>query len=381
MIKAAGTFDSMECTAAAQTQQTQQQASPSVQSQQYLNGSNEPRHHYVNPLVSNFPTVVGPKLPCKYRVRRAIGRGAFSTVWLLINNETGVTVVGKLSDTTHTSSANKAFAQAEVENMRCCHHPNIIALIETYESNQIELYILEYANAGDLQTQVDTRSQPPPNTNNGAPIPYREEEVLVIFAQLCLAIRYLHDRRIMHRDLKTPNVLLTRSGLIKLGDFGFSRQYQESVSGEVGNTFCGTPYYLAPELWQRQSYSYKADIWSLGVIVYELLALRKPFQATNLPELMEMVTRQNSFEALPADRYSPELLQLVYRMLSVEPSKRPSVIDILNSPLFQQKALPILKINVRRIKNLDGDVQSQLVKDVDAVLIDSRGDSSTPPVA
>lgn len=353
-----------------------QPSSPPVQPQHPPNGSNEPHHHYVNPLVSNFPSVVGPKLPCKYRVRRAIGRGAFSTVWLLINNETGETVVGKLSDTTHTSSANRAFALAEVENMRCCHHPNIIALIETYQANQIELYILEYANAGDLQTQVDTRAQPPANTNNGAPIPYREEEVLVIFAQLCLAIRYLHDRRIMHRDLKTPNVLLTRSGLIKLGDFGFSRQYQESVSGEVGNTFCGTPYYLAPELWQRQSYSYKADIWSLGVIIYELLALRKPFQATNLSELMEMVTRQNSFDSLPTERYSPLLIQLVYQMLSVDPNTRPSVTDILSSALFQQKALPLLKINVRRIKNLDDDVQSQLVKDVDAVLANPEDDVS-----
>ncbi|KPI89440.1 putative protein kinase [Leptomonas seymouri] len=367
----------MECATAPQQQC---QVSPSVPPPP-PNGRCEPHHHYVNPLVSNFPSLIGPRLPCKYRVRRAIGRGAFSTVWLLINNETGETVVGKLSDTTHTSSANKAFAQAEVENMRCCHHPNIITLIETYEANQIELYILEYANAGDLQTQVETRAQPPANTNNGAPIPYREEEVLVIFAQLCLAIRYLHNRRIMHRDLKTPNVMLTRRGLIKLGDFGFSRQYQESVSGEVGNTFCGTPYYLAPELWQRQSYSYKADIWSLGVIIYELLALRKPFQATNLSELMEMVTRQDSFEALPADRYSSELIQLVYQMLSVDPNKRPSVSNILSSPLFQQKALPILKINVRRIKNLDDAVQNQLVNDVDAVLLGPRSDSTASQTA
>ncbi|KAG5505455.1 hypothetical protein GH5_03481 [Leishmania sp. Ghana 2012 LV757] len=333
-------------------------------------------HHYVNPLVSSFPTVVGPKLPCKYRVRRAIGRGAFSTVWLLINNETGVTVVGKLSDASHSSSANKAFAKAEVENMRCCRHPNIISLIETFEAGDKFLYVLEYANAGDLQTQVDTRAQPPPGTNDGSPIPYREDEVLVIFAQLALAIRYLHDLRIMHRDLKTSNVLLTRSGLIKLGDFGFSRQYQESVSGEVGNTFCGTPYYLAPEMWQRQPYSHKADIWSLGVVVYELLALKKPFQATNLPELMEMVTRQGSFDPLPAERYSSDMLSLVHQMLKVDPSERPSINEILALPLFQHRGLSILKINVRRIKNLDAEVRERLVEDVETVLGDN--DVSSP---
>ncbi|CBZ27060.1 putative protein kinase [Leishmania mexicana MHOM/GT/2001/U1103] len=357
------------------------QFSVSLPEQQPVNGTNDPHnHHYVNPLVSSFPTVVGPKLPCKYRVRRAIGRGAFSTVWLLINNRTGKTVVGKLSDASHSSSASKAFAEAEVENMRCCNHPNIISLIETFEAGEKSLYILEYANAGDLQAQVDTRAQPPPGTNDGTPIPYREDEVLVIFAQLGLAIRYLHDRRIMHRDLKTSNVLLTRSGLIKLGDFGFSRQYQESVSGEVGKTFCGTPYYLAPEMWRRQSYSYKADIWSLGVIMYELLALKKPFQATNLSDLMEMVTRQGSFDPLPEDRYSSDMISLVNQMLRVDPSERPSINDILALPLFQQRGLTILKINVRRIKSLDVEVRARLVEDVEAVLGDNNLSSEASPL-
>ncbi|KAK7195631.1 protein kinase [Novymonas esmeraldas] len=357
------------------------QCSSSPTGQPLASGSSDtsqhPHHHYVNPLVSSFPTVVGPRLPCKYRVRRAIGRGAFSTVWLLINNESGDTVVGKLSDSTHTSSASKAFAKAEVENMRCCNHPNIISLIETFEAGDKSLYILEYANAGDLQTQVETRAHPPAETNNTSPIPYCEDEVLVIFAQLGLAIRYLHDRRIMHRDLKTPNVLLMRSGLIKLGDFGFSRQYQESVSGEVGNTFCGTPYYLAPELWQRQSYSYKADIWSLGVIFYELLALRKPFQASNLSELMELVTRQGSYAPLPADRYSSDMIGLVDQMLRVDPNERPSITHILSSALFQHRGLKILKINVRRLRNVDADVQARLVEDVEAVLGDNDVSSTT----
>ncbi|AIN98378.1 protein kinase, putative [Leishmania panamensis] len=355
------------------------QSSTFLPEQRHLSSKSGPQnHHYVNPLVSSFPTVVGPKLPCKYRVRRAIGRGAFSTVWLLIDNKTGQTVVGKLSDASHSSSASKAFATAEVENMRCCSHPNIISLIENFEAGEKSLYILEYANAGDLQTQVDTRAQPPPGTNDGSPIPYREDEVLVIFAQLGLAIRYLHDHRIMHRDLKTSNVLLTRSGLIKLGDFGFSRQYQESVSGEVGNTFCGTPYYLAPEMWQRQPYSYKADIWSLGVIMYELLALRKPFQATNLSELMEMVTRQGSFDPLPEELYSSDMISLVKQMLKVNPSERPSINEILALPLFQQRGLRILTINVRRIKNLDTEVRARLVEDVGAVLGDNDISDAAP---
>lgn len=325
-------------------------------------------HHYTNQLVAQFPSIIGPRPPCKYRVRRAIGRGAYSTVWLLVNNMTGARVVGKLLESLEKSGSHKEFARAEMENMKRCDHPNIVSFIEMFESDDKLLFILEYANAGDLQRQLDTRAQPPLETNGGRAIPYNEEEVLVIFAQLCLAVHYLHHHRIMHRDLKTPNVLLTRSGLVKLGDFGFSRQYQESVSGDVGNTFCGTPYYLAPELWQRQSYSYKADIWSLGVIIYELMTLKKPFQAGSLAELMEVVTQQGNFEPLPTDRFSAQLIGLVNQMLSVDPMRRPSIREIMVTPLFHDQGLPLLQINVRRITSLDESVRSRLLSDVETAL-------------
>ena len=80
---------------------------------------------------------------------------------------------------------------------------------------------------------------------------FKEHEVLFILVQLCLALQHIHSKKMMHRDLKTANVLLTSSGIVKIGDFGFSRQYEDSLSKDVGTTFCGTPYYLSPELWKE----------------------------------------------------------------------------------------------------------------------------------
>ncbi|CAD2218413.1 protein kinase [Angomonas deanei] len=328
---------------------------------------------YVSPLISSFPDIIGMQLPCKYRPRRPIGRGAYSTVWSLINNETGDTVVGKLADLSQMSEDNQNFARSEAQNIRQLDHPNIIKLFDTYERDHKLLHVLEYADAGDLLTQVEVRTRS--KGAEGGPAYYQQDELLVILSQLCLAIEYIHDRRIMHRDLKTPNVMLMKVGLIKLGDFGFSRKYDESVSNNVGNTFCGTPYYLAPELWRQQPYSYKADIWSLGVMCYELMTLGKPFPAADLDGLMQRVCQQGSYEPLPADRYSADLIQLVERMLTVNPDQRPSIKEVLHHPVVSGRGLELIKINVRRLRNLEVSVADRIVAEVDRVQAEVRAAS------
>ncbi|KEG12297.1 putative protein kinase [Trypanosoma grayi] len=298
---------------------------------------------------------------------------------MLVDNATGRIVVGKLADLTHMSGQSRNFARTEAVNIANCEHPNIIQLLDTYEANESLLHILEYADAGDLMTQVECRAKHVDQRNSdnvsnmskglNRPVPfyYMENEILVILAQLCLAIKYIHDKKIMHRDLKTPNVLLTKSGLIKLGDFGFSRQYDKSLSDDVGRTFCGTPCYLSPELWRRESYSYKADIWSLGVLLYELMTLRKPFPSTNMRDLMQRVLKEGSYDPLPTDRYSQGLCDLCRSMLRVNPQERPSIIEVLATPILLKEGLQYLKTNVPRLRDVDQAVRDRLVREVDAV--------------
>ena len=95
------------------------------------------------------------------------------------------------------------------------------------------------------------------------------------FAQMICALKHLHDRRVVHRDIKAENVFLTRDNFIKLGDFGISRTLESSIA--CAQTKIGTPYYLSPEICCDQPYNRKSDIWTLGVLLYYLCALRPPF--------------------------------------------------------------------------------------------------------
>jgi len=98
-----------------------------------------------------------------------------------------------------------------------------------------------------------------------------EEQILTWFVQMCLALKHVHDRKILHRDLKSQNIFLMKSGMIKLGDFGIARVLNST--NELAATVVGTPYYLSPEIVQSNHYDFKTDIWSLGVLLYEMCAL------------------------------------------------------------------------------------------------------------
>ena len=134
---------------------------------------------------------------------------------------------------------------------------------------------MEYADGGDLSTKV--KSKRPLKD-------YMEEsEILHYFTQICLAIKHLHDRKILHRDLKSQNIFLTWSGIVKLGDFGIA--WVLNSTRENAQTVVGTPYYLSPEIVENKPYSFASDIWSLGVLLYEMCALKPPFDGWSIHEL------------------------------------------------------------------------------------------------
>ena len=99
--------------------------------------------------------------------------------------------------------------------------------------------------------------------------------MLDLFTQLCLAIKHVHDRKILHRDLKPGNIFLTSSGLVKLGDFGLSTVLNNTHTKVEG--MMGTPYYIAPEMLLGEKHDFSCDVWALGIILHELLSLQPPF--------------------------------------------------------------------------------------------------------
>ena len=140
-------------------------------------------------------------------------------------------------------------------------------------------------------------------------------------AQICLALRHVHRRRILHRDLKSGNIFLTRSGVVKLGDFGIAKLLDSS--GAQAATQIGTPYYLSPEICQDQPYGKASDLWSMGIVLYELLALRVPFQASNLAVLANKIVTVDPPPLSHA--YSEECHNLAFSLLSKDPDKRPTI--------------------------------------------------------
>jgi NIMA (never in mitosis gene a)-related kinase len=104
--------------------------------------------------------------------------------------------------------------------------------------------------------------------------------VISWFCQLCLAIKHIHARKILHRDLKSQNIFLTKANQVKIGDFGISKVLENT--SDFAWTSLGTPYYLSPEICMGQKYDYKSDTWMLGCILYELCTLRRPFEGDNL---------------------------------------------------------------------------------------------------
>jgi NIMA (never in mitosis gene a)-related kinase len=132
-------------------------------------------------------------------------------------------------------------------------------------------------------------------------------------------------RRIVHRDIKTANIFLNKNKEIKIGDFGISKSLDQSVM--AATAMIGTPYYLSPEMVEGKPYSTKADIWALGVILYQLCSLRLPFEANSLPVLALKILK-GSFPPVP-NQFSKDVKTLILHMLQVDQKKRPSIDAIL----------------------------------------------------
>jgi len=153
----------------------------------------------------------------------------------------------------------------EAKILELLQHPCIVTFREVYKTKAGQLCIvMDYADGGDLAQKITELKK---QNFNYMP----EEQILTWFVQMCLALKHVHDRKILHRDLKSQNIFLMKSGMIKLGDFGIARVLNST--NELAATVVGTPYYLSPEIVQSNHYDFKTDIWSLGVLLYEMCAL------------------------------------------------------------------------------------------------------------
>uniref|UniRef100_A0A673KWD3 non-specific serine/threonine protein kinase n=1 Tax=Sinocyclocheilus rhinocerous TaxID=307959 RepID=A0A673KWD3_9TELE len=246
-----------------------------------------------------------------YEINRTLGKGNFAVVKLARHKVTKTQVAIKIIDKTRLNSANLEKIYREVQIMKLLNHPHIIKLYQVMETKDMLYIVTEYAKNGEMFDYL---------TSNGR---MSENEARKKFWQILTAVDYCHRHHIVHRDLKTENLLLDANMNIKLADFGFGNFYN---AGEPLSTWCGSPPYAAPEVFEGKEYEGpQLDIWSLGVVLYVLVCGSLPFDGDSLPALRQRVT-EGRFR-IPFFM-SQDCENLIRKMLVVDPAKRISVAQI-----------------------------------------------------
>ena len=212
----------------------------------------------------------------------------------------------------------------EAKLLSALHHPNIVTCYESFTERGRLCIVMDYCAGGDLYQRLKRQKG----------VLLAEDRVLDWFTQMCLGLKHVHDRKVLHRDLKTQNVFMTADGRCKLGDFGVSKVL--SGTTQLAQTAVGTPYYLSPEICENKAYDNKSDIWSLGCVLYELCTLQHPFEGASLKLLIVKILRGNY--APVSSRYSRAIRDVIAQMLQRDPARRPSVNEILSRQPFKDMA-------------------------------------------
>ncbi|XP_035180305.1 serine/threonine-protein kinase Nek1 isoform X7 [Oxyura jamaicensis] len=259
----------------------------------------------------------------KYIKVQKIGEGSFGKAILVKAKENSQQYVIKEINISKMSNKEREESRREVAVLANMKHPNIVLYRESFEENGCLYIVMDYCEGGDLFKKI--------NAQKG--ILFSEDQILDWFVQICLALKHIHDRKILHRDIKSQNIFLTKDGTVQLGDFGIARVLNSTV--ELARTCIGTPYYLSPEICQNRPYNNKSDIWALGCVLYEMCTLKHAFEAGNMKNLVLKII-SGSFPPVSM-HYSYDLRNLLSQLFKRNPKDRPSVNSILEKNFIAKR--------------------------------------------
>ncbi|KAJ6799637.1 CBL-interacting serine/threonine-protein kinase 12-like [Iris pallida] len=272
-----------------------------------------------------------PKLPSssatslllgRYEVGKLLGHGTFAKVYQARNVLTNATVAIKVLDKEKIlKSGLVAHIKREISILRRVRHPNIVQLFEVMATKTKIYFVMEFVRGGELFQKV-------------AKGRLKEEVARKYFQQLISAVQFCHARGVFHRDLKPENLLVDETGDLKVSDFGLSAVSDQIRQDGLFHTFCGTPAYVAPEVLARRGYDgANVDIWSCGVILFVLMAGYLPFHDNNV---MAMYRKIYKGEFRCPKWFSPELTQLLSRLLDTNPHTRITIPEIMQYRWFKK---------------------------------------------
>ena len=216
----------------------------------------------------------------------------------------------------------------EASIMKKLLHPNVISFKDVFKDTKLDYFyiVMEYANDGDLSKKIKTQK----NKIIGDKY-FSEEKIMQYFYQICRGLQYIHSKNIIHRDIKSQNIFLMKNGKIKIGDFGIAKALTNTKNNAT--TIIGTPYYFSPEIINGEPYNYKTDIWSLGVVLYEMCCLKLPFESNNIAQLSIKIMK-GKYDPIP-NRYSKNMANLIKNMLNIDQKLRPNINEVMQSPLLK----------------------------------------------
>ncbi|KAG4394623.1 hypothetical protein GLYMA_20G069750v4 [Glycine max] len=268
-----------------------------------------------------------------YHVIELVGEGSFGKVYKGRRKHTGQTVAMKFIMKHGKTEKDIHNLRQEIEILRKLKHGNIIQMLDSFESPQEFCVVTEFAQGELFEILEDDKCLP-------------EEQVQAIAKQLVKALHYLHSNRIIHRDMKPQNILIGAGSVVKLCDFGFARAM--STNTVVLRSIKGTPLYMAPELVREQPYNHTVDLWSLGVILYELFVGQPPFYTNSVYALIRHIVKD---PVKYPDRMSPNFKSFLKGLLNKAPESRLTWPALLEHPFVKES---YDELEARELREING---------------------------
>ncbi|CAL1386132.1 unnamed protein product [Linum trigynum] len=253
-----------------------------------------------------------------YHVIELVGEGSFGKVYKGRRKCTGQTVAMKFIMKQGKTEKDVHNLRQEIEILRKLKHENVIEMLDSFESPQEFCVVTEFAQGELFEILEDDKCLP-------------EDQVQAIAKQLVRALHYLHSNRIIHRDMKPQNILICSGSIVKLCDFGFARAMSQNTV--VLRSIKGTPLYMAPELVREQPYNHTADLWSLGVILYELFVGQPPFYTNSVYALIRHIVKD---PVKYPDNLSSNFKSFLKGLLNKSPQNRLSWPHLLEHPFVKE---------------------------------------------
>lgn len=292
-----------------------------------------------------------------------LGDGSFSRVYKAEHRRTGRLAAAKICELKNEEELQDL--NVEIDILSVCRHPNIVELIEAYYYNSKLWMLIEFCEGGAVDSIMNELEKP-----------LTEPQIKYVCHELCQGLSFLHKNKVIHRDMKAGNVLLTIGGQVKIADFGVSAKNKYTL--QKRDSFIGTPYWMAPETIQCETvrdnpYDYKADIWSLGITLIEFAQRDPPHHDMSPVRVLLKIQKGEPPKLDFPSRWSKEFSEFLTICLNKDPSKRPSADDLLEHPFI------VHATDVKPVRDLILEYKADIVEEVEVEEGSEKGQPS--PIA